>query len=44
MLETWTFDDPGGTVLHQNAVFYYGKRNGINWSGSHDHFADIHRA
>ena len=30
MLEIWEIDDPNGTVLHQNAMFY-AKRKDVNW-------------
>ena len=40
MLEIWHDEDPGGTVLHQNAIFY-GVRDGIEWSYIPIQFMDL---
>ncbi|MGY6409552.1 MAG: ABC transporter substrate-binding protein [Alkalilacustris sp.] len=40
MLEIWHDEDPGGTVLHQNAIFY-GVRDGIEWSYYPNQYMDF---
>jgi peptide/nickel transport system substrate-binding protein len=35
MLHIWEIDDPNGTVLHQNAMFY-AKRKNVKW-GAYPH-------
>ena len=39
-LEIWHHEDPGGTVLHQNAIFY-GVRDDIEWSHLPNQYMDF---